>query len=111
MLFEEALITPLQIFYEIRFAFKEYRKEIKVKFPREIRHLQIDMSKTWGFFNCASERNPGKCGVGGIMFLSRHHSFSFSCGLGFGSNNMAEVKAVLLLVEIALEKASVLCIS
>jgi hypothetical protein len=38
------------------------------------------------------------------MFFSQHHSLSFSHGLGFGSNNLAKVKAILLLVEIVMER-------
>jgi len=60
----------------------------------------MDKYTPCGFFDGAFEGNMGKCGVGGVLFLSEHHPLSFSYGLGLISNNIIEVKAVLLLVEI-----------
>jgi len=62
------------------------------------------MSRPWGFFNGAFEGYIGKCEVEGIPFLSHRYSFSFSCGLGFGSNNMVEVKAILFPMDISIGK-------
>ena len=62
------------------------------------------MSRLWGFFNGAFEGYIGKCEVECIPFLSHRYSFSFSCGLGFGSNNMVEVKAILFRMDISIGK-------
>ena len=56
------------------------------------------------FFDGSAIGNPNVCGVGGIMFLSADHFITFKAGLGVGTNNMAELYALKLLLILALNK-------
>ena len=58
----------------------------------------IDNSYPWAYFDCSAARNPQICGAGGILFLTDGHFFTFSAGLGQGTNNYAELLALKLLI-------------
>ena len=54
------------------------------------------------FFNEASQEN--KCGGCAIFFLNQNHHFQIQMGLGAGTNNYAELMALIILLCFALEK-------
>ena len=54
-----------------------------------------------GFFYGSAARDPISCGVGGMLFLSDVHFFSFKAGLGVGTNNFVELCALKLLLFLA----------
>ena len=65
---------------------------------------QIDKSVPWGFFDGSTAGIPQTCGAGGILYLSNEHFFTFSAGLGLGTNNYAELLALKLLIILALKQ-------
>ena len=48
--------------------------------------------------------NPQLCGARGILYLKEDHFFTFKAGLGVGTNNLAELYAMKLLLILALDK-------
>ena len=64
----------------------------------------IDKTKPWGFFDGSATGNPQLCGAGGILFLKVDHYITFKAGLGVGTNNLAELYALKLLLILALDK-------
>jgi ribonuclease HI len=70
---------------------------------RQIGFLQTGKSKPWSSFNGTSEGNSGSSFAGSVLYISEFHSFSYSRQFGYNTNNMAEIKAVLKLVEIAVQ--------
>ena len=65
---------------------------------------QIDKSAPWGFFDGSAAGIPQTCGAGGILYLSDEHFFTFSAGLGLGTNNYAELLALKLLIILDLKQ-------
>ena len=63
----------------------------------------IDKSSPWAYFDGSTAGNPQICGVGGILFLTDGHYFTFSAGLGQGTNNYAELLALKLLILLSLQ--------
>ena len=64
----------------------------------------IDKTKPWGFFDGFASGDPHTCGAGGIIFLKDDHYFTFKAWLGIGTNNLAELYALKLLLILALDK-------
>ena len=64
----------------------------------------IDKSKPWGFFDGSVAGDAHLCGTGGILFIKDDHYFTFKAGLGIGTNNLAELCALKLLLTLALDK-------
>ena len=58
----------------------------------------------WGYFDGSAIGNPQLCGAGGILFLKVDHFITFKAGLGVGTNNLAELYALKLLLILALDK-------
>ena len=56
------------------------------------------------FFDGSAIGNPQLCGAEGILFLNADHFISFKAGLGVGTNNLAELYALKLLLILALNK-------
>ena len=46
---------------------------------------------------------PQICGAGGLLYISDEHYFTFSVGLGLGTNNFAKLIALKLLFTLALK--------
>ena len=61
----------------------------------------IDKTFAWGFFYGSAAGDPKICGVGGMLFLSDVHFFSFKAGLGVGTNNFVELCVLKLLLLLA----------
>ena len=61
----------------------------------------IDKSYPWGFFYGSAAEDSSACGVGRILYFSDKISFSFKAGLGAGTNNIAELCALKLLLTLA----------
>ena len=69
-----------------------------------VREEQVDKNVPWYFFDGASQNNGLACGGGLVLFLSDSHFFKLNMGLGFDSNNYAELMALKLLILFAREK-------
>ena len=57
-----------------------------------------------GFFDGSASGNPHLCGARGILYLKEDHYFTFKAGWGVGTNNLAELYAMKLLLILALDK-------
>ena len=57
-----------------------------------------------GFFYGSAIGNPQLCGAVGILFLTVDHFITFKAGLGVGTNNMAKLYVLKLLLILALNK-------
>ena len=64
---------------------------------------QIDKAVPWGYFDGSAAGSPHICGARGILYISDEHFFTFSVGLGLGTNNFAELFALKLLIILALK--------
>ena len=53
------------------------------------------------FFDGASKGNPGRSGAGGVIYLPNGRKEDFSWGLGFKTNNQAEVLSLLKACQLA----------
>ena len=71
---------------------------------RMVVNEQIDKESAWGYFDGSAVGVPQICGAGGILYLSYQHFFTFSAGLGLGTNNFAELLALKLLITLALKQ-------
>ena len=65
---------------------------------------QIEKSSPWGYFDGSIAGVPHICGAGGVLYLSDEHYFTFSIGLGLGTNNYAKLLALKLLFTLALKQ-------
>ena len=65
---------------------------------------EIDKSFPWGYFDGVAQGEPNVCGGGGVLLLTKTHSFQIMSGLEEGSNNYAELMALKILLLVALEK-------
>ena len=81
--------------------FKALPQNSSVVSIRSISVEAIDKSFAWGYFDGSAAGEPKLCGTGGMMFLSKVHFFSFKDGLGLGTNNFAELRALKLLLYLA----------
>ena len=63
----------------------------------------IDKTFPWGYFDGSASRDPKICGVRGVLFISEDHFFTFKAGLGFGTNNFAELIGLKLLLTLPLQ--------
>ena len=81
-----------------------YPLETEVLKIRIITEEIIDKSKPWGFLDGSASGDPHLCGAGGILFIKDDHYITFKTGLGIGTNNLAELCALKLLLTLALDK-------
>lgn len=65
--------------------------------PRLVRQETIRYSIPWAYYDGALDIN-GRCGAGLIIHFSKEKIVKASVGLGQGSNNFAELKALHLLL-------------
>ena len=70
---------------------------------RQVKVEVIDKTYPWGYFDGSAARNPKICGAGGVLFISDEHYYTFKAGLGFGTNNFAELIGLKLLITLALQ--------
>ena len=61
----------------------------------------IDKSFSWGYFDGSTAWEPKVYGSGGKLLISDDHFFTFKAGLGFGTNNYADLCALKLLLSLA----------
>ena len=64
----------------------------------------IDKASPWGYFDGSAAGVPQICGAGGILYISDEHFFTFSVGLGLGTNKFVELLALKLLIILALRQ-------
>ena len=65
---------------------------------------EIDKSYPWGYFDGSATGEPKLCGVGGLIYITDQHFFSYKVGLGSSSNNFAELLSLKLLLSLSLDK-------
>lgn len=70
---------------------------------RQVKKVQIDKSKAWGFFDGASRGNPALYGAGGLLHIKGDHWLSYKCWLSQASNSWAELQAISILLSLAVE--------
>ena len=90
-----------------RVLFAEYRVGDMTKTVMNIRIVveeNIDKSSPWGYFDGSVVGVPQLCGVGGLLYINDDHYVTFKVGLGSGTNNLAEIFSLKLLLTLALEK-------
>ena len=61
----------------------------------------IAKSFSWGYFDGSAPGESKVYGAGGKFLISDDHFFTFKAGLGFGTNNYAELCALKLLLSLA----------
>ena len=71
---------------------------------RMVVNEHIDKASPWGYFDGSAPRVPQICGAGGLLYLFDEHYFTFSAGLGLGTNNYAELLALKLLINLDLKQ-------
>ena len=71
---------------------------------RMVVNEHIDKASPWGYFDGSAAGVPQICGAGGIQYLSDEHFFTFSAGLGLGTNKFAKLLALKLLIILALKQ-------
>ena len=54
-----------------------------------------------GVFDGLAAGDPKICGVGGKLFITNDHYFSFKAGLGVSTNNFVELCALKILLSLA----------
>ena len=59
----------------------------------------IDKNHLWKFFYGASQGTQGFSGEDGILYISPTHNRKYKAGLGAGTNNYAELKALIILIK------------
>ena len=70
---------------------------------REVVDEVIDKTYPWGYFDGSASGDPKICGVGGVLFISDDHFYTFKAGLGIGTNNFFELIGLKLLLTLSLQ--------
>ena len=99
--FEDLSLTPAQVSSYCLGLMKSLSQKNFAVSTRTISVEVIDKTYAWGFFDGSAAGDPITCGVGGILYISDSHFFSFKVGLGLGTNNFAELCALKLLLYLA----------
>ena len=81
-----------------------YPLDNRVMNIRLVFNEHIDKASPWGYFDGSTAGVPQICGASGILYLSDEHFFTFSAGLGQGTNNYAELLALKLPILLALKQ-------
>ena len=102
--FDDFTPFPTQVSSSSLGLLYSYPLETEVLKIRIITEEIIDKSKPWGFLDGSASGDPHLCGAGGILFIKDDHFFTFKAGLGIGTNNLAELYALKLLLILALDK-------
>jgi len=95
---------PIQVNHQVRYSHEGIWKPIKVKSARILKFPGIEFSKARGYFDGASQGSPGICGSGDILYLSANYDICFKAAFGQGSNNRAELCALWVLLNLALDR-------
>ena len=83
------------------YSYQQENEVLKIRIPTE---EIIDKSKPRGFFDGLASGDPHLCGARGILFIKDDHYFTFKVDLGIGTNNLAELCALKLLLTLVLDK-------
>jgi len=78
-----------------------YPQKVKKVKEKNLSVIEIDKSKPWGFFDGASQNNL--CGGGALLYLNDGHYFRIAIGLGEGTNNLAEILSLKMLLVFAID--------
>jgi len=85
--FQREILLPLGSYYKIKYVYDDIEIVPKAKAPKHIGSIEIDKTSYWGYFDGASQGNPGLCSAGGALVVTEINSCSLKVGLGRGSNN------------------------
>ena len=66
-----------------------YPHDNRVMNIRIVVEENIDKSSLWAYFDGSVADEPQIYGVGGLLYISDEHYFTFLAGLGVGTNNLA----------------------
>ena len=102
--FEDSTLIPSQVSLFSLGLLRYFPQDYLVVNIRTVAVENIDKTYPWGYFDGSAAGVPQICGVGGILYLSDEHFFTFSAGLGLGTNNFAELLALKLLIILALKQ-------
>ena len=92
--FEEIYLTPAQVSCFSLGMMRSLPQDTVLVKIRSIYVELIDKSFAWGYFDGSADGVPKTCGVGGMLYITNEHYFSFKAGLGLGTNNYAELCAL-----------------
>ena len=102
--FDDYFLSPYQVSFLCLGMLSSFPQD---KIVVRIRHAVeevIDKSFPWGYFDRSTAGEPKICGAGGLLFIFDEHYFTFKAGLGYGTNNYAELLELKLLITLALDK-------
>jgi ribonuclease HI len=86
------------VFSQVVVLFDQVKESPTPKFPQQIGELLIDKSYSWGFFDGACQGLDKPCGLGGLLFLSDEHFYTFKENDGRGSNKPRQSFQTLILL-------------
>lgn len=80
--------------------FPQYKEAPRI---RQVQEEVINKEIPWGYFDGAAQGNPTLCGGGAALYFSDQNYITYKEGLGEGTNNFAELRALRLLITKAME--------
>ena len=99
--FEDLTLSPAQVSSFSLGMMMALPQKNTVVIIRSIFVEVIDESFACGYFDGFAAGEPKICGVGGMLYISDEHYFSYKEGLGLGTNDYAELCALKLLLFLA----------
>ena len=102
--FEDLIPSSLQVAALSLGMLSTFPQHLSVVRIRSIVAEDIDKSYPWGYFDGSAAGEPKLCGVGGLIYITGQHFFSYKAGLGFGSNNFAKLLGLKRLLSLSLDK-------
>ena len=103
VIFNDLIKVPTEIAIKAMGIAKHYVQLNSDLKTRNILQEQINLEMPWGYFDGAVEGNPSLCGGGVVLFFNLQNHITFKEGLGEGTNNFAELCALILLLTTSLE--------
>ena len=101
--FKDLIPSSLQVAALSLGMLSSFPQHMRVVSIRSIVAEEIDKSYPWGYFDGSTTGEPKLCGVGGLIYITDQHFFSYKAGLGSGSNNFAELLGLKLLLSLSLD--------
>ena len=100
--FDDKVLSPYQVSSLCLGCLNSFPQD-KIIRIRQVEAEVIDKTYPWGYFDGLASGDPKICGVGGVLFISDDHFYTFKAGLGFGTNKYAELIGLKLLLTLSLE--------
>ena len=99
--FDDKVLSPYQVSSFCLGCIKSFPQDKTIRIRQVVVEV-VDKTLPWGYFDGSTSGDPKICGAGGVLFISEDHSFTFKAGLGFGTNNFAELIGLKLLLTLSL---------